>query len=281
MRGHLGPRANEECPALHLRQSRSTAFFVGVRVSGVSGRYRDNAHAVRARLLRWVDWLRLLKRALVARGLTKWRQNTNLGGHFRQSRSTAFFVGVRVSGVGGRYRDNAHAVRARLLRSGDWLSRAQAGSCGSRSNEMAPKHKPWGAFAPVQVNGILRRRARFWGKWPLPRQRARRQSPLASVGRLASRAQAGSCGSRSNEMAPKHKPWGAFAPGQVNGILRRRARFWGKWPLPRQRARRHSPLASVGRLAVPAQAGSCGSRSNCGPGVSTARRRRAARAVQP
>ena len=34
------------------------------------GRYRENAHAVRARLLRWGDWLRLLKRALLARGLT-------------------------------------------------------------------------------------------------------------------------------------------------------------------------------------------------------------------
>ena len=46
------------------------AFFVGVRVSGTVGRYGENVHADRTRLLRRGDWLRLLKRALLARGLT-------------------------------------------------------------------------------------------------------------------------------------------------------------------------------------------------------------------
>ncbi len=43
------------------------------------------------------------------------------------------------------------------------------------------KNAPHDAFEPSQVNGILRRRARFWGWSPLPRKRARRQSPLASA----------------------------------------------------------------------------------------------------
>ncbi len=61
------------------------------------------------------------------------------------------------------------------------------------------KNAPHDAFEPSQVNGILRRRARFWGWSPLPRKRARRQSPLASAERMASPPQAGSSGSRSNE----------------------------------------------------------------------------------
>ncbi len=36
--------------------------------------------------------------------------------HVSQATSAAFFVGLRVSGDGGRDRENAHADRARLLR---------------------------------------------------------------------------------------------------------------------------------------------------------------------
>ncbi len=170
----------------HLRQPRSTAFFAGVRVSGVAGRYRENADAVRARLLRWGDWLRLLKRALLARGLTNETVTAK----------------------------TAHAVRARWFRWGGWLRRFKrallargptnetvtaktrtpsepacfggaigfAGSSGlfcpppvrrsictgsmSSLDREPKKNAPLRAFEPGQANGILRRRARFWGWRP-------------------------------------------------------------------------------------------------------------------
>ncbi len=176
-------------PKKHAR----LGVFAPVRVNGMLRRRArfwgssDNAHAFRARLLRWVDWLRLLKRALVARGLTIWSRTVSWDGHrwtasqrsmpgsacLRQSGSTACFVGVRVSGVAATTRTPSEPA----CFGGSIGSPAQAGSCGSRSNDLVKdgvlgwtsldrepkKHARFRVFAPVRVNGMLRRRARFWG----------------------------------------------------------------------------------------------------------------------
>ncbi len=84
----------------YLRQARSTAFFVGVRVSGVGATTRTPSEPA---CFGGAIGCRVLKRALVARGLTISATDV-WGTSLRQARSTAFFVGVRVSGVGATTR---------------------------------------------------------------------------------------------------------------------------------------------------------------------------------
>ncbi len=138
----------------------------------------DNAHAFRARLLRWVDRLRLLKRALVARGRTIWSRTVSWDGLvprvLRQSRSTACFVGVRVSGVVATTRTPSEpacfggSIGCACSSGLFWLAveRSGQGRCLAwTSLDREPKkHARFRVFAPVQINGMLRRRARFWGR---------------------------------------------------------------------------------------------------------------------
>ena len=94
------------------------------------------------------QWLRVLKRALVARGLTissrtvscvdvvgpRAEEACPVSACLRQSRSTACFVGVRVSRVSARQQTTRTPSEPACF-GGSIGSPAQAGSCGSRSNE--------------------------------------------------------------------------------------------------------------------------------------------------
>ena len=251
----LDREPKKNAPLRAFEPARSTAFFVGVRVFGVGGRDGENAHAVRARWLRWGDGLRRLKRALlsatgahalfaqaVCHRWTASQRRMPRSAPLSQAWPTAFFVGVRVFGVGDRGGENAHAVRARWFRWGGWLRLLKRALLArGPTNETVTAKSRRTPSEPAGFGGVMG----FAGSSGLFWLAVQRTRPCTAKTRTPS------------EPAGFDGAVGFAGSSGLFWLAVQRTR-----PLRRKRARRQSPLVSVGRLASPAQAGSSGSRSN-------------------